>query len=244
MLFPKHVIDSIVDCATWADRLCRADLIHGAIATENDYTSNLTAAFRREIVARHIPGLTATAHLLTTSLERKFGTDACFVLMNDTEFKICLFEAKWPRLQTRTNCWDSLLKSGQSRFHSQLLRQNPFAQQFAIWEMFYCEFPYFTQPGFMPDEVSACVWHDPAHAVTQARPSKTVPWTDTELTGLLSSNLIEIGDAIRAACECSIGLAIPGHSYLSALSDIGVPQNLTVIAYQPNQASRLGRRDD
>jgi hypothetical protein len=232
VLFAQPIIDAIADCATWADRLCRADLVQGIIATENDYTSNLTAAFRREIAARHIPGLTATAHLLNPTLERKYGADACLVFMSGAQFKICLFEGKWPRLQTRTNYWDSVQKSGLSHFHSQLLRQAPFSKQFAIWEMFYCEFPFFGQPKFMSDEGSACAWHEPAHSATLARSDPSIPWTDAELVLLLTKNAIELGDVVRAACECSAGIALPGHDYMRQLADIGVPRNLVVVTYQ------------
>jgi hypothetical protein len=49
MLFPEHIIESIEGCVEWADRLTRTDLAAGIVVTENDYTSNFTAALRREI---------------------------------------------------------------------------------------------------------------------------------------------------------------------------------------------------
>lgn len=96
MLFPHDIIEQIVSCAFWADRLVRADLIEGIVVSENDYTSNFTSAFRREIHARAIPGLTAKIQVLNPSTERELGADACVILQNNREFKAGIFEAKWP----------------------------------------------------------------------------------------------------------------------------------------------------
>jgi hypothetical protein len=105
MLAPPNVIYEVVGCAEWADRLVRADLIQGFVVNENDYTSNFTSALRREINSRSIPGLAAHSQVLTPTVERQTGTDGCIIFRNKTNFKIGLFEAKWPRLSTHTNCW-------------------------------------------------------------------------------------------------------------------------------------------
>ena len=70
MLFPEEITDVITDCVAWADKLTRADLSSGVIVTENDYTSNFTAALRREVTARNIPGLKARIQVLSPSVER------------------------------------------------------------------------------------------------------------------------------------------------------------------------------
>jgi hypothetical protein len=210
----------------------RSDLIAGLIATENDYTSNLTSALRREINSRRIPGLTATSFVLTPTLEHSFGADACVILASRSGFKICLFEAKWPRLRTRNNCWDYVQKStGASHFHGQLDRQLMVAQSFAVWEMFYCEYPFGAQPSFMPNEGSACAWHQHAHAQSMARPSSNVPWDDAELTNLLAAHMMTIDQAISDVCECKVGKAFSGTNYLQPFLDFGVPTQLLLVKY-------------
>lgn len=164
MLFPEKIIAEIVSCAHWADRLIRADLIEGIVVSENDYTSNFTGSLRREIHARAIPGLSAKIQVLTPCAERDLGADACVILRNENEFKAGIFEAKWPRFSTHVNAWDSRQKSsGRSHFNTQLQRQHLQKPYAAIWEMFYCEYPFGYQPSFMPNEGSACVWHDDAY---------------------------------------------------------------------------------
>ncbi len=139
MLAPQNIIAAIVSCAKRADRLVRSDLIRGFVVTENDYTSNFTSAFRREINSRNIPGVFAHSQVLTPSVERQTGTDACCIFHNKDYFKIGLFEAKWPRLSTHIDSWDYLQKRNKkSHFDSQLDRQNRISG-LAIWEMFYSE---------------------------------------------------------------------------------------------------------
>jgi hypothetical protein len=230
--FPPGLSRRLASCAHWADRLVRADLIAGLIATEKDYTSNFTSALRREINARHLPGLTATAYVLRPTLEQHFGGDACVILASTSGFKICLFEAKWPRLSTHKDCWDYVQRStGESHFHGQLQRQSMAAYSFAVREMFYCEFPFGAQPSFMPNEGSACVWHQHAKAQSSARPWPKVPWDDLELTALLSAHPMTIDQAIMEVCQCKAGKVFAGSDYLQPFSDFGAPSQVLVIAY-------------
>lgn len=102
-LFPAAVIDLIAKSAYWADRSIRSELVAGQIAGENDYTSNFTAEFRRQINAKAYPGLVAISFVPPSTYERKVGVDACIVLSNNTEAKICLFEGKWPTAAPNKN---------------------------------------------------------------------------------------------------------------------------------------------
>lgn len=235
MLFPHNIIEQIVSCAHWADRLVRADLIEGIVVSENDYTSNFTGAFRREIHARAIPGLTAKIQVLNPSAERELGADACIILQNNREFKAGIFEAKWPRLSTHVNTWDSKQKStGESHFYSQLQKQHIQRHYVAIWEMFYCEYPFGRQPLFMPDEGSACVWHDHAYSFSSSRPSNIDPWTDDELKALLESHVLSIGGMIEAMCNCTQGKPVPNGRYEKAFGDMGAPYSALIISYSPD----------
>lgn len=97
-LFPSDVIDDVSKSVFWADRMVRSDLAIGLIANENDYTSNLTSTIRRQINSKNRPHLKATSLVLKPRVERKLGCDASIILSNTKEFKVCLFEAKLPRL--------------------------------------------------------------------------------------------------------------------------------------------------
>ena len=234
MLFPTDIIDQIAKSAYWADRTIRAELAEGLIASENDYTSNLTSMLRRQINARSIPNLHASSYVLRPSLERAVGADACIVLSNGVTFKLCIFEAKWPRLSTHRNCWDSLQKStGKSHFDEQLARQARFNRRIATWEMFYSESPFGLQPPFMPSHVSSCVWHDDAMAASIARANRSKPWTDLELTDLLTASSRQIDDVLREVCDCSRGSPFQGSNYSSAFDEIGLPREILVIESTP-----------
>ncbi|MEH0166712.1 hypothetical protein [Roseateles microcysteis] len=232
MLFPPDITQQIVNCAHWADKLVRADLIEGIIVSENDYTSNFTSALRREIDARAIPGLRAKIQVLNPSAERELGADACVILQNQSHFKASIFEAKWPRLSTHVNTWDSRQKStGESHFQSQLLRQRMQRHNTAIWEMFYCEFPFSKQPSYMPGEGSACVWHEDAFRTAAVRLDPHDPWTDDELMALLEAHGIAIADIFAALCECTKGKALPINRYEVAFGDGGAPHEALIISY-------------
>lgn len=236
MLFYPHIIKEIVRCALWADRLVRADLIDNLIVSENDYTSNFTSAFRREVNSRAIAGLSARIQVLNPRAERALGADACVILENSTHFKAGIFEAKWPRLKTRVNAWDSLqTASKQSHFHTQLLKQRQQSRFLAIWEMFYCEFAFSSQPKFMPDYGSACVWHDDAYSYSAARSSNNAPWTDNELTSLLKAWPLTIGDVIEAMCMCAQGKKLALGEYEKVFGDAGMPFSALIITFAPDK---------
>jgi len=234
MLFPPPITSEIARCAHWADRLIRSELIQGIIATENDYTSNFIGALRREINARSIRGLTAVIKVLNPTQERLLGADGCVILQNTTEFKAGIFEAKWPRLTTHTNCWDSIQQSSRlSHFDSQLLRQASASRYLAIWEMFYSEHPFQSQSQHFPPFGSACVWHAKAIQVSNARSNRSTPWTDPELLGLLSNNYNDIKQVFEAICNCSEGVKMPNSNIAQAFGDLGVPHKALVINYNP-----------
>lgn len=232
MLFPHNIIRTITECAHWADRLIRSELIIGEVVSETDYTSNFTGAFRREINSRHVEDLTAKIQVLNPASERKYGADGCIILQNKTHFKVGLFEAKWPRLRTQKNAWDSIQKSsGDSHFHSQLSRQQPYSKYAAIWEMFYSEFPFFDQPPGFPDEGSACLWHSDAFTASVSRTNMAMPWNDTELLGALDAKGTNIADIIEQICLCLAGTPMPLSQFSYIFPDGAAPHSALVITY-------------
>lgn len=236
MLAHHDVINQLADCAKRADRLVRADLVHGFVVSENDYTSNFTSALRREINSRAIPGVSAHSQVLTPSVEQKTGTDGCIIFRNQTKFKVGLFEAKWPRLSTHVNCWDSIQKSTTtSHFDYQLEKQASYLSStgYAIWEMFYTEEPYGANPLF-PRFGSSCVWHADAFAISSKR-IQTKPWTDTELTSLLKTRKTNIGNVVKSICKCKKGICYPTNGIRYSLENLGIKGEVLVIDMDEQQ---------
>lgn len=251
MLFERHIIGQIVNCAIYADRLIRSELIEGIITGENDYTSNFTAQFRREINAFAHPKLKARSFVLPNSDEQKMGVDAAIILANleKREYKVCLFEAKWPRLKINGRAWDSKQRrrnspSEPSHFHTQLQKQQPFANVFAIWEMFYCEYEFKQQPGYMPDYLSSCVLHRHAFNASMNRSSGQRPWNDTDLENMLNAHGTQIGVLLEQVCNCDLGTPLSisdSFDYFDIrnirefverdVDVISFPKNITVIEY-------------
>jgi hypothetical protein len=236
MLAPLNIIREIANCADWADRLVRSDLINGFVVTENDYTSNFTSAFRREINSRNIAGLSAHIQLLPPKKERDTGTDACIIFQNSTHFKIGLFEAKWPRLTTHSNCWDSLQKSTlTSHFDNQIDRQSKLTDC-AVWEMFYSEAPFGNNNHF-PDYGSSCVWHSEVLANSLSRDNKR-PWTDNELTTILAHSKNSIGRVVEEICICNQGKQKSIDSLISVLGELGIKGKISIIQYNLNNSEK------
>ena len=231
MLFPKQIINQIIDSATQADNLTRSELASRLIAHENDYTSNFIGRLRTNINVMSIPGLNAHIVVLNQRDEQRLGSDAKIVLANSTHFKVCVFEAKWPRLNTPGYRWDGIQAGAISHFHDQLLRQSNWASTFAIWEMFYCEFDDYKQPPYMSDIGSTCVWHH--HALNASRnASKGLrPWNNHDLRNLLTTHRTTINRILTEACSCQKGVPMAGNDYERRLSEYSVTDDYLVIGY-------------
>lgn len=233
MLFPPSITKIISACGMSADKVVRGELIAGIIAKEDDYTSNFTGVFRRDIQARSIPGLSAQIQVLRPRAERHFGADACIILKNNTHFKIGIFEAKWPHFIRGAKKWDTFKRLvSMSRFSSQLIRQKQYWPDVAIWEMFYSEYPYFSQPSYMPDEGSACVWHNDAHRFMLANIKISMTWRTVHVKALLEAvGPLTIGDVVQAMCVCTHGTKFLISEYNKIIENMDLPSELLVITY-------------
>ncbi len=235
-LFSSIIIDLIKKSAYWADRSIRSELSIGLIAGENDYTSNFTAEFRRQVNAKAMKGLTAISYKVNGSIERKTGTDACIILSNHTEAKMCLFEAKLPRLSTKVNAWDSIQKStSQSHFSSQLQRQRRYKPNFVIWEMFYCDEDFEKQPAPFLNYVSSCITHDEAINYDLSRTNKNAAWTDSELIDMHNkSKIYQVDELIELVCVCNMGTPINVQRVNGLLSEMERTVDVLSIHYDEN----------
>jgi hypothetical protein len=230
LLSDKEILKALVDSVFWADRMVKADLIEGLISSENDYTSNLTCTIRRQINARACSRLKATSHVLKPRDERQTGCDACIILGNGRQFKVCLFEAKWPRLKAQNNySWD-YVSEGESHFSEQIKKQSHLPQGFVVWEMFYCEYPVGQQPAWMPRTTSACVFHRDAYAEMKVRNNST-RWTNQELAGLLTGRVMQIDQIVKAVCLCQEGDPFIGDNYLGVFDRFSPPSEVLVIEF-------------
>jgi hypothetical protein len=211
-LLTRPQIAELCQFAEWADREARTDLVGGYIRDEDDYTSNFTGALRRIINSNSTTGLRATSRLLTTSEERSMGCDAAIIVRGRAGRKIALFEAKLPRIASAHVRWDYRQTStGLSHFSDQLARQAVYANQFAIFEMFYCELPFRAQPSPFLDFLSACVWHANALAFDPTRSRSPEPWDYDELLDLLAIGVVTVADVLRNLCECRVGHVFNGN---------------------------------
>ncbi len=149
------------------------------------------------------------------------------IFSNTKEFKVCFFEAKQPRLSTHRDYWDSLQKStGESHFSGQVSKQKRVSKHFAVWEMFFCEYPFCEQPDWMQDYISTCVWHRDVKKKVDIR-NNSKKWTDRELEDLhIDVNKLYptgIDHMVREVCLCNEGQLFSGNNYARELSEFELP---------------------
>ncbi len=153
--------------------------------SEPEYVAILVSRIRD--ACRNL-GIHAYAHArgLSKPEENKFGCDGMIILRIGGKYKVCLFEAKWPRL-SKPHIWDYLQKDGTSHFNSQIRRQHIWRKTAAIWEMFLVdEDDYAVSPRGFDPEGATCVWHSLACQYNFPR-SRTQIWQNPELRGLVGT---------------------------------------------------------
>ena len=75
------------------------------------------------------------------------------------------------------------------------------------------------------------VWHENALQASLARISNTTPWTDDELTKLISAHGTRIDYLLQEVCECKKGKLFSGQNYLSAFDNFNIPKEVLVIEF-------------
>jgi hypothetical protein len=218
-----------------SDKEIRSDLCRNYIKTENDYTSNFTGALRRNINSYSRTGLQATSYLLEPRQERQMGCDAAIIICSNGQSKIAVFEAKWPRLSTNYYQWDHAQTStGLSHFSDQLERQKCHNSNLAIFEMFYCEFLPFSQPDYMQNEVSSCVWHDKAMVFKSKRSNPDSIWDQGDLISMLKIENLDVGEIIERVCQCQAGTPIGMSDPEGIAQEFALPSNVLFIRANEN----------
>lgn len=231
-------IDEISHFAYISDKEIRSDLCRNYITSENDYTSNFTGALRRNINSYTKTGLQATSYLLEPSLERQIGCDAAIIICSNGESKIAVFEAKWPRMATKNYKWDHAQTStGLSHFSDQLERQKQHNGTLAVFEMFYCEFTPYTQPNYMQNEVSSCIWHDDAMSFKNNRVTPGSIWDQNDIESMLLKTVkLNVEDILKQVCQCQAGKPISMSDPEGIAREFSLPNNiLFILADELNQ---------
>ncbi len=201
--------DQIAELCRFAfisDMEIRSDLSRGFIKDEDDYTSNFTGALRRNINSYSRTGLEATSFVLPTTTERTTGCDATIIVQSGDYIKLMLFEAKLPWFSDTTRPWDwRQTSTGLSHFSDQLQRQAQLSPALAVFEMFYCEYPFGKQPSYLQDRVSTCLWHANVIAFDKGRKSAPGVWTHPDLKTMLTAGTNTIADIVQEVCLCNAG---------------------------------------
>lgn len=223
-----------------ADRNVRDELSKEFITSEDDYVSNLTSQIRNEWNRYNLPCYVHSQRL-NRQQENLFGCDAVILFKIEDKAKLCLFEAKYPRIKSSNNYrWDSLqISSGISHFSDQLSRQSKWSHLAAIWELFILE----ESPGnrFKSFDLwgSTCIWHSRALEFDHIEKDPNDLWENCHLENLLGraklrttlrqTNLFEI---LISVLTCKSGVQIPIQNNLIRISssdrdaEISVPASL------------------
>jgi hypothetical protein len=220
----------------------RDQLAKRLITSERDYVSALAHNFRHPfgLFNNYVVGdlkfeATWTARSNDGSSEQAFGCDSMIVFQVKDKVKVCLFEAKWPRVVIdSTYSWDSLQKSSKkSHFTDQINRQAEWANEAAIWEMFFLEERPNTIKKPFDKYGSTCVKHKFAKAYIDGPHVPSTIWDNTDLERLINSSLTDaytgigqsnLHELIIDVLTCKFGQAIeiePSDSFFELTSASG-----------------------
>jgi hypothetical protein len=138
--------------------------------------------------------------------------------------------AFWPRFGVAGYQWDyNQTASGLSHFSDQLERQKRWSGTFAVFEMFYCEFPFGKQPPFLDDHGSSCIWHEDAEAFRARRADPDDVWSQSELQTMLQQKHANIVHVMIQFGECKKGRAIRMVEPEAIGREFQLPQRLLAI---------------
>ncbi|MEH1925390.1 hypothetical protein [Nostoc sp.] len=203
------------------DQHLRKDIHDCCIVDERDYVSTLMSYVRlflrnSQLVKRLF---SFQSQILNSNLEKKIGCDALILFRAKNAVKVCMFEAKYPRLRKGTNySWDyKTSSSNKAHFHDQLTRQNKWSSEVAIWELFINDYvPGFSLKGF--DKYgSTCIWHQDAYKYTEEKADamsypKDFVWNNKNLQECIEQlpyNPLNLEDVLISILIGKVGKVIP-----------------------------------
>ncbi|MBD2247500.1 hypothetical protein [Nostoc sp. FACHB-888] len=204
------------------DQHLRKDIYDCCILDERDYVSTLMSYIRLFLRnSQLVKGLFSfQSQILNSNLEKTIGCDALILFRAKNAVKVCMFEAKYPRLYKENNySWDYVTSSNKAHFHDQLIRQNKWSSEVGIWELFINDHvPGFPLKGF--DKYgSTCIWHQDAYQYTKEKAEsiyhhkpKYLVWNNKKLQECIEQlpyNPLNIEDVLISILIGKMGKAIP-----------------------------------
>lgn len=212
-MYPADVIASI---AYAADRATRQDLSSGHVVSERDYMSTLSTRIRDAWLP--LGRAYAYSKTLPGNVEQALGCDTLVMIHDDDGAKLCLIEAKWPRVATKPAYrWDKLQKikgasKSVSHFSDQLTRQTQVLPDAFVAEMFLLESPPGTKSSLLDEYGATLVPHSKAKDFDGTHRQAHVPWSNQdfwELIGLSRRKTLNLHELMYGLASCSIGQPIP-----------------------------------
>lgn len=225
-----------------ADRETRNDLYAGSVVSERDYMSTLSNRIRDAWMP--IGAAYAYSATLPGDIEQAFGCDTLIVLHDDEGAKVCLIEAKWPRVATKPSYkWDRLQKekgktTKVSHFSSQIARQKLLLPDAVVAEMFLLESPPGTMSSLLDDFGSTLVLQKTACSFDSSRRVATVPWSNMdfwELMGYAGKKKLNLEQLVYGLACCSIGKPLPIVNGEVTIASSGSQRKITI----PTSLERL-----
>lgn len=211
-----HPYKAVSTICYQADRETRKDLSEGAVVNERDYMSTLSTRIRdawKPIGAAYVYSTT-----LPGNIEQVLGCDTLIILQDGEDAKICLIEAKWPRVVIKPSYkWDQLQKqkgktTKVSHFSSQIARQQLLLPDAVVAEMFLLESPPGTTSSVLDDFGSTLVLQKSARSFDSSRRVSAMPWSNIdfwELMGYAGKTKLNLEQLVYGLASCNIGNPLP-----------------------------------
>lgn len=150
----------------------------------------------------------ATTFTFPPRLEQLFGADGIIIFKYKDNYKISIFEAKFPQISKPELTWGYMPRRKASplysHFSEQLIKHNNWSSLFAIWKMFQNENPNDSGSAYnFLSNGSTCVWHKDVYnylvtnLTTLRKSSKdAVRWHRSDLQNIFSYNAIYLSSII------------------------------------------------
>lgn len=213
-LMNMHPARVVANISYAADRATRQELCQGIVVGERDYMSALATRIRDAWLP--IGNAYAYSRPLSHDEEGALGCDLLIMIHDNHGAKLCLIEAKWPRVATKPNYrWDKLQKingNQVSHFSDQLSRQRRVLPDVFIAEMFLMETPPGTKSTLLDDFGATLVPHEQAWSFDAAYRAKNLPWSNKdfwELMGFSRKKAMNLDDLMYGLASSQIGQPLP-----------------------------------
>jgi hypothetical protein len=184
--------------------------------SERDYMSVLSTRIRDAWVP--LGKAYSYSRTLPGDVEQALGCDTLIVVHDDDGAKLCLIEAKWPRVATKpSHRWDKLQKvkgssKAVSHFSDQLRRQRRALPDAFVVEMFLLESAVGTKSSLLDVYGATIVPYSEARDFDALHRDKHVAWSNLdfwELIGFSRGKTMNLRDLMLRLVSCSIGQPIP-----------------------------------